>query len=145
LLSDCIVRRAKPYGRIDLGSLVLIAAFVGFVYGVWMFSTPVLDNLDVKEAIDVALNQAQRSDEELERVILQRLSKVGTHQAVDDFGNLVVEEGLGLTEENIYIERNEVAGTLFIRVSYDRVVQLKPTKSTYTLSFSPEKEGPISR
>ena len=104
-----------------------------------------LDNLDVKEAIDVALNQAQRSDDDLQRLILTRLSKVGTHPAEDDFGNAVEEPGLGLTEDNIYIERNEVAGTLLIRVSYDRVVQLKPSKSTYTLSFSPEKEGPVSR
>ncbi len=139
------MRRGNPYGRIELGNLVLIAAFVGFVYAVWMFSTPVLDNLDVKEAIDVALNQAQRSDDQLERVILSRLSKVGTHQAEDDFGNVVEKPGLGLSEENIYVERNEVAGTLLIRVSYDRVVQLKPSKSTYTFSFSPEKEGPISR
>ncbi|MGA9526445.1 MAG: hypothetical protein WBV82_33660 [Myxococcaceae bacterium] len=139
------MRRAKPYGKIELGSLVLIAAIVGFVYSAWVFSTPVLDNLDVKEAIDMALNQSRRSDHDLQRLILNRLSRVGTHQAVDDFGNEVEEQGLGLTEENVYVERDEVAGTLLIRVSYDRVVQLKPSQHTYTLSFSPEKEGPISR
>ncbi len=124
---------------------MLIAAFVGFVYAVWMLSPPVLDNLDVKEAIDVALNQARRSDDDLKRLILNRLGRVGTHQAEDDFGNLVEKEGLGLTEDNVYIERDEVADTLLIRVTYDRVVQLRPSQYTYTLSFSPEKEGPISR
>jgi hypothetical protein len=124
---------------------VLLGALVGGIYAVWAFSKPVLDNLDVKEAIAVALNQSGRDDQALKSVIIDRLQRVGSHWAEDEYGNVVQREGLGLTPDDITVERNEVAGTLFIRVDYERVVPLPPSKSTYTLRFSPQKEGTISR
>jgi hypothetical protein len=118
---------------------------VGGIYAIWVFSKPVLDNLDVKEVIAVALNQRSGDDQGLKLMIIDRLRRVGTHWAEDEYGNVVEKEGLGLTPDDITVDRNEVAGTLFIRVDYERVVSLPPSKSTYTLRFSPQKEGPLQR
>jgi hypothetical protein len=136
----------KPLGKTGLSELLLLALIAGVIYGAWVFSPAVLDNIDVKEAISVAYNSAGKlGDAQLKLLILQRLGKVGTHEAEDDHGEIVERKGLGLTHENILIERNEPLQTIRIGVEYERVVRLKPTSRVKVLSFSPEHEGPIIR
>lgn len=136
----------RPSGRINLVSLALIAAVGAGFYWVFIFSPVYLDNLDVREAIDVAYNLSPRtSDEILRRTILERLNQptLGSHQEDDGFGNLSVVGGLGIKPEQVIIERDEVRKRILIRVEYEREIQLKPTERVRTIQFDPEKEGPI--
>jgi hypothetical protein len=129
---------------VQLTSLLALAAIVAGIYALWTFSPAVLDNLDVKEAITVAHNQAAgRTDDALKAVILSRLGRVGTHLADDGYGNVTEKTGLGLTPAHITIERDEVRGNIYIRVDYEREVRLKPTDRYHVLRFSPDKDGPL--
>jgi len=126
--------------------LLLLAVVAGGIYAVWTFSPAYLDNLDVQEAISVAFNQAdKRSDDALKAIIVNRLHRVGTHLADDGYGNITEKPGLGISADNIYVERDEVQGTLYIRVDYERQVKLKPTERWHTLRFSPEKDGILEK
>ena len=70
--------------------------------------------------------------------------KVGTHLVTDDFGNSREASGLGLKDEDITIEHDEVAQTILIRVDYDREVVLEPSKKIFRLHFHPQLAGPLN-
>lgn len=135
-------RRGVPWGKVDLQNLVLLFALAGFIYGVIIFAPPVLDNLDVKEAIAISLNQAHRlSDDEIKALIIARTDDKGWHWEQNEIGEWVEVKGLGLTGDHIVIDRNTVTGVITIRVNYERRVRFKPTQLTVSLSFSPEREA----
>ncbi|HEX4621868.1 MAG TPA: hypothetical protein VH208_09915 [Myxococcaceae bacterium] len=134
----------RPTGKINLIGLVLILGVVAFIYSVVMFSKPILDNLDVKEQINAAYNQAQGLDDlQLKRLIEYQLVRVGEHDQDDGYGNIKTVPGLGLTDDNITVERDTVADTLLIRVDYARKVVLSPTNKVYWMQFHPQFSGPI--
>jgi hypothetical protein len=133
----------KPYGKVNLVTLLLLSAVIGGIYSVWMFSKPVLDNLDVKEALSAALNQKGLSDDQLKAVIISRLERVGTHFGEDDFGRVVEKTGLGLTPDQITVDRDTVQGTLYLRIDYHRDIQLKPSGKWVQLRFKPDASGKI--
>lgn len=132
----------KPYGKVELANLILLAVLAGFIYSVIIFSPPVLDNLDVKEAISTALAQARRlNDDQLKALIVSSVDDTGWHWEENEVGEMVEVPGLGITNDDIFIDRNTVAGVITIRVSYARHIRLKPTQKTVTMEFSPEKEA----
>lgn len=136
----------RPYGRINLVSLILIAAVVGGLYAVVMIGPIYADNIDVREAVNQAFNQIARNTEEFVRANLrEKLRMVGKHKETDEFGYEKEVPGLGLTDDQIVIERNDPAGTVRIEVSYEREVDLKPFNKTIRLQFNEHKEGPIPR
>jgi hypothetical protein len=144
----CYPERAlqRPTGKINLIGLVLLLGAAALVYSVVMFNRPVLDNLDVKEAISAAYNQAEGLDEHaIKQMIENRTQQVGEHDEDDGYGNIKTVSGLGLTDDNITVERNEVAHSISIRVDYARKVILAPTHKVYVLKLHPEQSGPIVR
>jgi hypothetical protein len=144
----CYPERAlqRPTGKINLIAVVLLLGAVAFIYSVIMFSKPLLDNLDVKEHIEAAYNQADGMDDQRMKLLIEtRCASVGDHEEDDGFGTIRTRPGLGLTDENITIERNEVAQTISVRVEYARKVTLAPTTRVYILHFHPEISGPIIR
>jgi hypothetical protein len=109
-----------------------------------MFSKPVLDNLDVKEQITAAYNQAQGlTDPQIKSLIENQLVRVGDHDQDDGYGNIKTVPGLGLTDDNVTVERDTVADTILIRVDYARKVVLSPTNKVYWMKFHPQIAGPI--
>ena len=136
----------RPTGKINIIGLILILGVLTFIYSVVMFSKPVLDNLDVKEHISAAYNQAQGMDDQrIKQLLENRTANLGEHDEDDGFGNIHTVPGLGLSDDNITVERNEVAQTISIRVDYVRKVVLVPTTRVYALHFHPEQSGPIVR
>ncbi|MFZ5469645.1 MAG: hypothetical protein ACOZIN_09425 [Myxococcota bacterium] len=136
----------RPTGKVNLVSLLLIAGVVGGIYALVVFSPVYLDNLDVKEAIAAAYNQAGRMDDRaLVGLIKSRVNAaaVGEHVEDDGYGNQRVVGGLGIKDEQITVQRDEVRRTILIRVDYQREVVLKPTDRIRQVRFSPMKEGPI--
>ncbi len=145
----CNDLRVKPYGKANLASILLVLAVA---VGIWLGAlfTPIyLDNLNVKDAVAAAYADVNlgKTDEQIRNRIIEDLNsnKVGTHQEHDRFGELVNVPGLGLTTENITIDRNDVARTVRIRVDYDREVRLKPLQRVVKVHFNPEKKGPATQ
>lgn len=136
----------RPYGRINLVGLILMAAIVGGIYAVVMIGPIYADNIDVQEAVNQAFNQIPRNTDEYVRVTLrEKLRMVGKHKETDEFGYEKEVPGLGLTDDQIIIDRNDPASTVRIEVNYEREVDLKPFNKTIRLQFNPHKEGPIPR
>ena len=134
----------KPYGKINLIGLVLILAVVGAIYAVVILSGPYVDNMDVKEKVDAAYNQShRRTDDELKKFIVTETSTFGEHDEDDGFGNVKTVRGLGITPDNITIERNDVTNTILIRVDYDRKVILSPTNKVKYIHMHVQHQGPI--
>lgn len=132
-----------PSGKVSFGGLLLLALLAGGVYLGVVFIPFYVDNLDVKEAVAAAHNRAaQRApDSTLRNTIIERTSQMGSHWEVDQYDNDVLKPGLGLTEEQILIERSEVTGSVRIEVEYERQVRLVPTDRVHTLRFHVVKDG----
>jgi hypothetical protein len=132
-----------PSGRISFGGLVLLTLVAGGIYLGVMFVPFYVDNLDVKEAVAVAYNRAARTtdDESLRTGIIESTSNMGTHWERDQFDRDILMPGLGLTPEQILIERSDVTRDIRIQVDYTRRVRLKPTNKVHTLHFSVVREG----
>lgn len=135
------MRRAT--GAVNPLSVLIIAAVVGGLYWLIMFGPKYLDNLDVKEAVDIAIATAKdRGDDALVVTIISSMAKVGWHREEDpESGDLVEKPGLGLAPENIVVERNEDAKTIRITVSYTRDVHLVPFNKWTQARFTVEKGG----
>jgi hypothetical protein len=139
LLRGPLVRHA---GKVSLGTLLLLALIGGGIYYVVMVAPFYVDHLDVKEAVAAAHNLAGRShDGVLRAEIIQRTGQMASHVERDSWGIDRVVPGLGLTEEQILIERSGVTENVRIEVSYEREVQFKPFDYVRALRFSAVQEG----
>jgi hypothetical protein len=135
---------SKPYGRISLSAVILLALVAAGLYAVILLAPVYSDNFDVQEAVAVTFNQLGKlNDHQARQLIRGRLSHVGTHEEYDLYGNLKTVPGLELPDENILIERNSVTGQGLVRVNYERQVYAKLIKRTFRLKFKAEKSGPI--
>ncbi len=132
-----------PSGKVSLGSLVFLSLIAAGIYALVMIVPFYVDHLDVKEAVAVAHNLSGRNtnDGRLRNEIRQRTSQMANHWERDQYDNDVLKPGLGLTDDQIIIERSGVTQNVRIAVSYERQVLLKPTNYVYTLHFTAEKEG----
>jgi hypothetical protein len=133
----------RPSGKVSFGNLVLLALLAGALYFGVLLVPLYVDHMDVKEAVAAAHNQSGRNhnDENLKYEIRTRTSQMGSHVEYDRFNNPTVVPGLGLTDEQISIERSGVNGSVRIEVNYTRTVRLKPSQRLYTKRFSAVKDG----
>src|SRR5579871_5930463 len=103
----------------------MLAAIAAAIYSVVFFSGLVIDNSAVGEQIVGAYNQGTFLDDTgIRKFLIQETDRIGDHEVVDEMGNSRIATGLGLKDEDITIERNDVAGTILIRIDYERKVQL---------------------
>lgn len=132
-----------PPGRVSLGTLVFLSLLGGVIYAAVTFVPFYVDNLDVKEAVTMAHNRSGKvkNDAALRHLIRERTSQMGSHWGRDEFDRDVLKPGLGLTDEQILIERSSVSDDVRIQVDYERQVRLKPTNRYHTLRFTVVTEG----
>ena len=130
-------------GKVNLVTLVLLALIAGGLYFVVMVAPFYVDHMDVKEAVAAAHNLAGRNpnDGVLRAEIRGRTTRMGQHLERDTWGVEKLVPGLGLTDDQITIERSGVTQNVRIEVAYDREVQLKPTNYIHTMHFSAVQEG----
>jgi hypothetical protein len=127
----------------NLGTAAVLAAIASAIY-VGAKVVPVyVDNLDVKEAVEAAFNLAGRNknDSILRAEIRDRTGRMGTHVETDTWGNDQIIPGLGLTDEQIVIERSRVTDNVRIEVTYQREVDLSLFNYVHVLEMSAVKEG----
>lgn len=141
------VGAVRNHGKVDFGMLLLLALVAGGAYLLVMFVPFYVDHLDVKEAVAAVHNMAGRNpnDGQLRAEIQQRTSRMGSHVERDTWNVEHVVPGLGLTDDQITIERSSVMDDVRIEVNYDREVQLKPSSYVYTLHMRAVTEGPPPR
>jgi hypothetical protein len=137
------VRAVRDSGKVSLGTLVLLLLLGGAVYVAALYVPLWVDSLDVREAVAAAHNLSGHNlnDAVLRNEIRKRTSEMGTHEETDTWGNTRTVPGLGLDDEQILIERDEVTGSVRIEVEWERVVTLKPTRREHTFHFRAVKEG----
>lgn len=130
-------------GKVNLMTLVLLALIAGGLYFVVMVAPFYVDHMDVKEAVAAAHNLAGRNNNDgvLRAEIRGRTTRMGEHLERDTWGVEKVVPGLGLTDDQITIERSGVTQNVRIEVAYDREVRLKPTNYIHTMHFSAVLEG----
>lgn len=122
---------------------MILALIAGGIYFVAMVAPLYVDHLDVKEAVVAAHNLAGRNSNDgvLRQEIRLRTSRMGQHVEKDTWGVEKVVPGLGLTDDQIVIERSSVTQNVRIEVVYEREVQFKPSNYIHTVRFSAVQEG----
>jgi hypothetical protein len=123
--------------------MVFLALLAGGIYLGVMLLPVYVDNFTVREAVTVAHNRAAQGADEamLRNVIIERTSRLGYHWERDRFDQSIRMPGLGLTDEDITIERSSVSESLRIEVNYERRIRFVPSKYVRTLRFRVVKEG----
>jgi|CXWL01.1.fsa_nt_gi hypothetical protein len=125
--------------------LAIVLAIVGGLYWAVLMGPLQLDNLDVREHVTSAFNESARVP--VENLTVQLLAKLNNpkfanHYEVDENGVKAKVGGLGLTEEDITIVRNEETSSSQVRVVYTREVHMVPFGKWRKVRFVVEKSGP---
>jgi hypothetical protein len=127
----------------NLGNLAVLAAIACAIYVAAKVVPLYVDNLDVQEAVEATFNLAGRNNNDsiLRAEIRDRTSRMGSHVETDSWGNDRVVPGLGLTDEQIVIERSRVTENVRIEVTYQREVDLSLFNYVHMVELSAVKEG----
>jgi len=127
----------------NLGTIAGVAVLAGALYVAAKIVPLYVDNMDVKEAVDAAFNLAGRNsnDSILRAEIRDRTSRMGTHVETDQWGVDHVVPGLGLTDEQITIERSPITENVRIEVLYQREVELSLFNRVHVVELRAFKEG----
>ena len=124
----------------NLVHLTLLVAAVTVGYLGWLWVPLWLDDLDVHEAVAVAISQLGegQSEERVRTMVAGRLGKVGFHFEEQN-GAQVEVPGLGVDPGDLQIERHERSAK--VTLDYSRTVKLKPLERYYTFHFHTGREG----
>ncbi len=134
----------RAYGRVNLIGVAIVAAIVGGLYYGITVMPVYLDNLDIREVVAGCYNESGRiNDEMIKARIKGTASRIGKHMAEDGFGTLVEAPGLGLTDDQITVARDEVRKTILIRVEYDQEVVFWPGKKKKRIHMVTAKDGTV--
>lgn len=132
-----------PKAAKNLITLAVLALVAGVIYVGAKIVPYYVDNMDVEEAVNAAFNLAGRNGNDgiLRAEIRSRTMRMGSHMETDTWGVDRVVPGLGLTDDQIAIERSHVTDNVRIEVTYQRDVELALFHRTHTLVFHVVREG----
>jgi hypothetical protein len=127
----------------NLVFLAVAAAIAGVIYVVAKVAPFYVDHMDVEEAVSATFNLARRNgnDGVLRAEIRSRTGRMGTHVERDSWGIDQVVPGLGLTDEQIEIERSQITENVRIEVNYQREVDFALFHYVHVLNLRAVKEG----
>jgi hypothetical protein len=136
-------------GKVNPVSILVILAVAGALWWVFTFAQVYLDHMDVQDAISTGFNMVKNGEkeEQVHSVVLGQCNKptLGWHWENNELGERKQAEGLGLTEENFKLERDEATLTFTISMDYTREVLMRPTDKWRTVHFHVEKHGAYGR
>lgn len=123
--------------------LLLLVAVAGAIFVAVKVVPVYVDHMDVVEAVDATFNLAGRNNNDgiLRGEIRSRTMRMGSHVETDTWGAERVVPGLGLTDEQILIERSRITDNVKIEVTYEREVDFSPFSYTRTMQMRAVKEG----
>ena len=124
----------------NLFNLTLFVAAVSVGYVAWLWVPLWLDDLDVREAMAVAVSQLgeNQANDQVQARAAGRLEKVGFHFEERD-GAQVEVPGLGVQPDDVQIERDGRKAR--VSLDYSRTVKLKPLDRYWTVHFHTAGEG----
>jgi hypothetical protein len=127
----------------NLGMVAMLAVLAGVIYVGAKIVPFYVDNMDVQEAVEAAHNLSGRNtnDSILRAEIRDRTNRMGTHVESDSWGVDQVVPGLGLTDDQITIERSPITDNVRIEVVYQREVDLSLLNRVHVLELRAAKEG----
>lgn len=132
----------RNQGSVNFLGLAMIIGIAAGIYFVVMLAPAYTDNMDVQEALAAAYNSSNRGDQVMRNVVREKLRYVGTHKEDDGYGNEKEVQGMGFSDDDVVIDRDDVNNTVTVRIDYVREVELKPFHKILTLHFHPIKSGP---
>lgn len=126
-----------------LGTLAVLAVIVGAIYVVAKVVPFYVDNMDVEEAVAATFNLAGRNNNDgiLRGEIRSRTGEMGSHVETDSWGVDHVVPGLGLTDDQITIERSRITDNVRIEVNYQREVEFALFNYVHVMNMRVVKEG----
>ncbi|MDP1915204.1 MAG: hypothetical protein Q8L14_03085 [Myxococcales bacterium] len=125
-----------------LGYLVALSVLAA-LYAAVMFGPLWLDHFDAKDLVNSTFNQFRElGPEQFKAELLRKLNLVewATHKAPDEDGVMQDVKGLGLTDDDIFVEFEERTKILWVKVTYTRRVVLKPTEKVRVFKFTIERK-----
>ncbi|MDP3232652.1 MAG: hypothetical protein Q8N26_07735 [Myxococcales bacterium] len=125
-----------------LGYLVALGVFAA-LYAVVMFGPLWLDHFSAKDLVNSTFNQFRElGPDQFKAELLRKLNLVdwATHQEQDEEGRMKDVQGLGLTEDDVFVEFDDRTKILWVKVNYTRRVVLKPTEKVRVFKFSVERK-----
>jgi hypothetical protein len=127
----------------NLGTVAVLAVLACVIYVAAKIVPLYVDNMDVKEAVEAAHNLSGRNsnDSVLRGEIRDRTRRMGSHVETDSWGTERVVPGLGLTDEQITIERSPITDNVKIEVVYEREVELSLFNRVHVVELRAVKEG----
>lgn len=133
----------RAAGKTNIGMLLFLVVVAGAIFVAAKLVPVYVDHMDVVEAVDATFNLAGRNNNDgiLRGEIRSRTMRMGNHVEVDSWGVEQVVPGLGLTDEQIVIERSRITDNVKIEVTYEREVDFSPFGYTRTLQMRAVKEG----
>jgi len=134
-------------GGINPIAVLILAAVAAGVWWLYTFGPVYWDNLTVRETASAAATGYLTGLEEgVMTRVLTRLNKVtmdgsvGWHFETDEEGMEVRKPGLGISEDQVFIGFDEATRTVTVRITYDRVVEMKPFDKRDVVHFVVEKK-----
>lgn len=130
-------------GKINIGFLVFLVVVAAVIYVAAKVVPFYVDHMDVQEAVEAAHNLAGRNNNDglLRNEIRERTMRMGSHIETDSWGVDKEVPGLGLTEDQIVIERSRITDNVRIEVTYEREVDFSLFNYVHVLQMSAVKEG----
>lgn len=125
-----------------LGYLVALGVLAA-LYAAVMFGPLWLDHFDAKDLVNSTFNQFRDlGPEQFEAELLRKLNVVewATHPELDEDGVTKEVKGLGLTDDDVFVEYEERTKILWVKVNYTRRVVLKPTDKVRVFKFTIERK-----
>ncbi|MBE2251740.1 MAG: hypothetical protein IAE78_19535 [Myxococcus sp.] len=125
-----------------LGYLMALSVFAA-LYAVVMFMPIVIDHGSAKDLVNSTFNAFREYGPDQFKVeLLRRLNEVtwATHIEEDEYGEKKEVTGLGLGEDDVFVEFDDRTKVLWVKVSYVRRVVLKPTDKVRVVKFTIERK-----
>lgn len=122
-----------------LAALGVLAA----IYAAVMFGPLWIDHFAAKDLVNSTFNQFRElGPDQFKIELLRKLNLVdwATHQEQDDYGAMRDAPGLGLTDDDVFVEFEDRTKILWVKVNYTRRVVLKPTDKVRVFKFSIERK-----
>jgi hypothetical protein len=133
----------RAAGKTNIGGLAILAVLACVIFIAAKVVPFYVDHMDVKEAVGATFNLAGRNNNDsiLRAEIRERTKHMGEHVETDSWGVDRIVPGLGLTDDQITIERSHVTENVRIEVAYQREVDFSPFPYTHVLQMRAIKEG----
>lgn len=131
-----------------MGTLILVPFLCVVTYVVWIVAPVLTDHFSVRGALHAALAKARlgANDDTIRIVFINEVRGIGSVESIDDQNKLVVEPGgMGFQAKDLKIDRNDDDDMVRLRISYERIVQLRPTPLLRVIPFNAVVEGKVEK